>query len=92
MSLDRPFMAGGMGPMIPGRIPWRSVRDWAEYHDYTADAFDFLDFCIREMDNEFLAHSARAAAGPGVDNPIEVDEKTARALAKLNKESASGGV
>jgi hypothetical protein len=53
-----------MGPLFPGRIPWRDVKAWAEYHDLNADGFDFLDFCIREMDNVFIEFTAARAAKP----------------------------
>jgi len=47
-----------MGPMVPGRIPWTMVRDWAAFHDLSGDDMLLLDTCIRVMDGEFLAHHA----------------------------------
>lgn len=66
LHLDRPHYGGGMGSTVPGRISWRDVREWADYHDMTADEFDFLDHCIRAMDGDYLEWSAaraRAASG-----------------------------
>lgn len=61
LHLDRPYWGGGMGPMVPGRIPWAAVRAWAEHHAMTSDEHEFLDHCIREMDAAFLDYQAEVA-------------------------------
>lgn len=48
-----------MGPAVPGGIPWASIRDWCEFHDYPGDAVPFLDTCCQAMDAEFMAWHAR---------------------------------
>jgi hypothetical protein len=64
LNLDRPMRGGGFGPMMPGRIPWTTVRDWCEFHDYSADEMAFLDHCLREMDSVFLEwHAAQLKRG-----------------------------
>lgn len=66
LHLDRPWWGGGMGPVVPGRIPWATVRDWAAFHDLSGDDMLLLDTCIRALDGEFLAHHAKRvkAAAP----------------------------
>lgn len=51
LTLDRPLYGGGMGPAIPGRIPWQTVRDWAVHHGQ--DAL-FLDKAVIAMDGVYL--------------------------------------
>ena len=66
MSMDRPWRGGGMGPMMPGGVPWAAVRDWCEFHDYPGDAVLFLDSCVRDMDAVFLEwHLAQLPKGKG---------------------------
>jgi hypothetical protein len=57
LNADRPYYGGGMGPMVPGRIPWRTVDEWARRHGLD---MAFLDRCLFEMDSELLAwHAAQ---------------------------------
>lgn len=71
LTLDRPWWPGGMGPAVPGRIPWGLVQDWATGHALTFDATLFLDRCLIAMDTVFLeywterakAQAAAVAAG-----------------------------
>jgi hypothetical protein len=55
LSLDRPLYGGGMGPPIPGRIPWQSVAAWAAHHGQDAWV---LDKAVVAMDTVFLEWSA----------------------------------
>jgi hypothetical protein len=56
-----------MSAALPGRIPWTTLRTWAEYNEMTADRFARLDSYVHEMDTEFLAfQSERAAASAKV--------------------------
>lgn len=55
LSFDRPVYIGGLGGALPGRISWRMVVDWAEYHDQDAE---FLDAAVIEMDNVYLEWAA----------------------------------
>lgn len=55
LSHDRPLHGGGMGPAVPGPIPWRVVRAWAEVYDLTRDRFLMLDRMIQAMDAEYLS-------------------------------------
>lgn len=41
-----------MGAVVPGRIPWRAVAEWADYHDQDAA---FLDKAVQAMDDVYLA-------------------------------------
>jgi hypothetical protein len=52
---DRPQWAGGMGPTVPGAIPWTVVRLWADYHRLSRGEFDMLDRVIQAMDAEYMA-------------------------------------
>jgi hypothetical protein len=62
LNLDRPYFGGGMGPMVPGRIAWRDVVTWCEFHDLPGEAVGFLDRCIVAMDTEFVGFQAAKAA------------------------------
>jgi len=53
LSPDRPFIGGGMGPPVPGNIPWWQIKLWAEDHDMTRSQFRMLDICIRRMDETY---------------------------------------
>jgi hypothetical protein len=53
LSDERPQYGGGMGPLIPGNIPWSLVYRWAEAHGMTRGEMVFLDFCIQRMDRTF---------------------------------------
>ncbi len=55
LTLDRPMHGGGLGAVMPGRIPWQSVRDWAEQH---GQDLAFLDQAVVAMDTVFLEWSA----------------------------------
>jgi hypothetical protein len=50
---DRPQLGGGMGPSVPGDIPWTVVRDWAVFHGLTAHEFEMLDRLVQAMDAEY---------------------------------------
>lgn len=54
LNLDRPWHGGGMGAVSPGRIPWRDVLAWSEFHGHSPETFEFLDRCIRIMDGTYL--------------------------------------
>jgi hypothetical protein len=56
LGLDRPYHGGGMGPPVPGNIPYLTVRQWASDHDMTRGEFEMLDACLRAMDKEYIAH------------------------------------
>ncbi len=43
---------GGMGPSIPGNIPWTALRDWAAFHNLSRGEFHLLDLLIQSMDAE----------------------------------------
>jgi hypothetical protein len=59
LHADRPWLSGGMGPMMPGRIAWRDVVLWADVHDMSGDQFELLDRCVRAMDDTFCAWHAQ---------------------------------
>jgi hypothetical protein len=54
LSDDRPHFGGGMGPPIPGRIPWSVVHLWAEHHELQKGEMDMLDLCLGQMDVVYL--------------------------------------
>ncbi len=56
LSADRPWIAGGMGPPVPGRIPWALVRRWAKTHRLSWNEFLFLDRGLGAMDEFYLEH------------------------------------
>lgn len=67
---DRPMAAGGMGPPVPGRIPFRDMVLWCDRHGF--DDLDLLRRCFTAMDQVYLDHwaieaaaAARRAAGKG---------------------------
>jgi hypothetical protein len=53
LSLDRPYYGGGMGPPVPGNIPWWMIRLWAQDHHMTRGQMLMLDVCIRKMDETY---------------------------------------
>jgi len=57
LSPDRPFHGGGMGPSVPGNIPWWQIRLWARDHDMTAGQRHVLDICIQRMDETYRTWS-----------------------------------
>jgi hypothetical protein len=69
---DRPHYAGGMGPPIPGNIPWSIVRLWASEHKMSEGEFAMLDTCIQRMDSAYrdwwlmnnAAHTSKPKPGP----------------------------
>lgn len=50
---------GGLGPLIPGRIPWRDVTRWC---DRKGGDPDELDVIVRAMDAAYLEWHAAALA------------------------------
>lgn len=55
LGADRPQYGGGLGPSVPGDIPWSLVRLWAEHHEMSRAQFNFLDHCIQAMDRTYRA-------------------------------------
>lgn len=51
---DRPYHGGGMGPAVPGRIPWSLVHLWAQHHQLERGAMAMLDACFAELDTVYL--------------------------------------
>lgn len=51
---DRPQFGGGMGPTVPGAIPWLTLRLWADSHHLTSGEFTMLDRCVQGMDAEYF--------------------------------------
>jgi len=63
LHADRPQWAGGMGPPIPGRIPFRDVWAWCEFHGLPGDDVALFDRCLRAMDTVYLEwHAERMKA------------------------------
>lgn len=56
---DRPKVAGGMGPAIPERIPWRDLVLWCDRHPHLD--LDLLAAVAEAMDRVFLDHWAAEA-------------------------------
>lgn len=54
LSDDRPQWGGGMGPSVPGRIPWITLHTWSQHHDLSRAEMAMLDLCIGEMDAVYL--------------------------------------
>jgi hypothetical protein len=52
---DRPYHGGGMGPAVPGAIPWKLVRLWAKHHNLSRGEHAMLDRAIQALDAEYLA-------------------------------------
>jgi hypothetical protein len=50
---DRPQYGGGMGPSVPGDIPWIVARKWARHHRMSRGEFNMLDRVFQAMDREY---------------------------------------
>jgi hypothetical protein len=50
---DRPQHGGGLGPSVPGDIPWTVVRQWAEFYHLSRGEFHMLDRVLQAMDAEY---------------------------------------
>lgn len=61
LGLDRPWLGGGFGPAVPGRIPWPAMHAWAEHHEMTGAELEELDVYVRAMDDAYLAHHVAKA-------------------------------
>lgn len=64
LSDDRPRYGGGMGPSVPGRIPWTVVAQWCRHHDLTRAEMLLLDACFAVMDVVYLEWWSAAQAKP----------------------------
>jgi hypothetical protein len=53
LSDDRPHFGGGLGPMMPGNIPWSMVYQWAMAYGMTRGELVMLDVCIQRMDRTY---------------------------------------
>lgn len=63
LDMDRPWYGGGMGPMIPGRIPWKNIADWCQFHGHSHEQRELLDACFAEMDIAYISfHNEKAKA------------------------------
>lgn len=51
---DRPHYGGGMGPSVPGRIPWSTVRLWCKHHGLRKGEMNMLDLCFGALDGQYL--------------------------------------
>jgi len=56
LAHDRPWLGGGMGPAVPGRIPYIAIRRWAKDHGIKPGSPDhlFLDTLVQELDEEYV--------------------------------------
>lgn len=61
LSDERPWIAGGMGPSRPGRIPWTAVAAWCAARGYGEDQEDQLEAGLAAMDEEYLSWQAEQA-------------------------------
>jgi hypothetical protein len=59
---DRPWRPGGMGPSLPGRIPWSVTHAFAAAHGLTVEDREMLEHCIGAMDTVLLDHLAAERA------------------------------
>jgi hypothetical protein len=57
------MIAVGMGGMMPGRIPWRAVDQWAERYGITGADFEFLTRALSVMDAVLINHTGRGSDG-----------------------------
>jgi hypothetical protein len=53
---DRPWLGGGFGPPVPGRIPWVTIVSWGRFNRYGTQDIKFLDRCFTKMDETFMRH------------------------------------
>jgi hypothetical protein len=49
LSRDRPRIGGGMGPSIPGFVPWPTVMEWADRHRLSDDEATFIDVVLTAL-------------------------------------------
>jgi hypothetical protein len=54
LSDDRPRWGGGMGPSVPGRIPWMTMRLWAEHYRLSAAEMTLLDTGFMALDTAYI--------------------------------------
>lgn len=59
---DRPHYGGGMGPSVPGRIPWTTIMAWARHHNLQDGETAMLDACLVAMDAAYLEWWQQAQA------------------------------
>ena len=55
LSLDRPWIGGGMAPSVPGRIAWRDVVQWCEWHGREAWEVEMASRVFADMDRVYIA-------------------------------------
>jgi hypothetical protein len=55
LRYDRPMYGGGMGPAMPGRIPWTVVRAWAAFHRLHKGEIELMDTCFGALDAVWIA-------------------------------------
>lgn len=64
LSADRPMHGGGLGPPVPGRIPWRDIDRWCARHggdvaEYS-EIFDSMDeVYVRWRIDQLKLHTQR---------------------------------
>jgi hypothetical protein len=54
LSDDRPYHGGGMGPAVPGRIPWTVVLAWSRHHRLSRGEMTMLDIGFAAMDATYI--------------------------------------
>jgi hypothetical protein len=65
LHYDRPYHGGGMGPAVPGRIAWMTLRVWADCHKLSDGEFALLDACMETMDGVFIQWWVQKNIQPG---------------------------
>lgn len=71
LAADRQWVAGGMGPPVPGRIPWSVVQMWVVAHGMNRDEATFLDRCLGKMDEVFLEHWRHGQTNAGAQTTAD---------------------
>lgn len=59
LSSERPWIPGGLGPMLPSDTPWRAILQWADRRGMDDDDADTLVDYIKIIDSAFLAAQQR---------------------------------
>lgn len=54
LSDDRTMHPGGLGPSVPGRIPWTVVRAYCGHYGMTDGEMALMERCFADLDRVYL--------------------------------------
>ena len=68
-------MGGMMIQAKPCPIPWQPIQLWCDRHHFHGPDREFVEYMIKVMDREYIAHWAKQQNRPA---PDQVENKLAR--------------